>query len=144
MSPRIASPADADAFAALDAAAGAAGWRADAYATLLAEPSGLGTIIDGAGFALVQVAADTADVVMAAVAPDARRRGVARTCLETALQAARQKGATRAVLEVARGNAPARALYATMGFTEVGVRCAYYETGPHAGDDALVLALDLA
>jgi [ribosomal protein S18]-alanine N-acetyltransferase len=43
------------------------------------------------------------------------------------------------LLEVAAGNAPARALYAAAGFAEVGKRRRYYPDG----SDALVLAAAL-
>lgn len=143
MTPRATTPDDAEALAALDAAAGAAGWSADAYAGLLADDGCIGVLVDGAGFAIVQVAADTADVLMVAVAPDDRRKGLARLCLATALEQARARGVARVVLEVARANTGARALYAGLGFTQVGVRKAYYSGGPHAGDDALVLAREV-
>jgi [ribosomal protein S18]-alanine N-acetyltransferase len=143
MTPRAAVPDDAGALAAIDAAADAAGWSRDQYAGLLEDPATLGVLINGAGFALLQVAADTADVLMVAVDPAHRRQGLGRLCLEAALAEARNRGVTRVVLEVARGNAAARALYGGMGFTQVGVRKAYYSDGPHAGDDALVLAREV-
>jgi ribosomal-protein-alanine N-acetyltransferase len=45
-------------------------------------------------------------------------------------------GARRALLEVRAGNTPARALYASLGFTDRGVRRGYY-TAPL--EDAVVL-----
>lgn len=140
MTPRSATADDAATFAAIDVAAGAGGWTEAVYRDLLADPASIGAIAGAAGFALIQVAADTSDVLMVAVAADHRRKGLARACLAAALAEARGRGVTRAVLEVARGNDAARALYAAMGFAEVGVRRGYYTTGPHAGEDALVLA----
>lgn len=55
-----------------------------------------------------------------AVREDARRRGLGRAILLALLDAARGDGAHHAYLTVVAANAPARALYAGMGFTEVG------------------------
>ena len=52
------------------------------------------------------------------VVTDARRGGVARSLLDTAAQFARDDGAVRIVLETARENTAARALYRTAGWLE--------------------------
>ena len=143
MTARRASAADAAAFAALDARAGAGGWSQATYRELLSEPGSVGMLWEGAGFALLQIAADVADVLMVAVDPDQRRKGIARTCLSAAMAEAQAGGVTRVLLEVAQGNTGARALYEAMGFAEVAVRKGYYSSGPHAGEDALVMALGL-
>lgn len=50
------------------------------------------------------------------VAPDHRRRGVGRALLEAVAAGARELGCCRVTLEVRQDNAPARALYAAVGF----------------------------
>jgi ribosomal protein S18 acetylase RimI-like enzyme len=52
------------------------------------------------------------------VAGDARRRGVARALLDAAAKFARDDGAAGLMLETARDNAPARALYRAAGWQE--------------------------
>lgn len=52
------------------------------------------------------------------VAPDARRGGVARSLLDAAARFARDDGAARIVLETARDNTTARALYRAAGWDE--------------------------
>ena len=52
------------------------------------------------------------------VAVDARRGGIARSLLEAAAQFARDDGAARIVLETARDNTAARALYRAAGWVE--------------------------
>ena len=76
-----------------------------------------------------------------AVADAMRRRGLARKLLATALAAAAQRGAEQAVLEVRRSNAPAIALYESLGFTQVGIRPRYYQD---SGEDALVFTRPLS
>lgn len=50
------------------------------------------------------------------VAPDARRRGVARYLMERARQYAVESGAFRLELQTARANRPAQALYESLGW----------------------------
>ena len=52
------------------------------------------------------------------VAPEARRRGVARRLAEHVAAWCRARGFRRMKLEVGAGNATARALYASLGFSE--------------------------
>ena len=52
------------------------------------------------------------------VVPEARRHGVGRLLLEASAAAARGAGATRLVLETARDNFAARALYRAAGWNE--------------------------
>lgn len=57
-------------------------------------------------------------VAYMAVEPDARRRGVARLLLAQAEREARNLGLPHLSLMVTAGNAPARALYSAVGFSE--------------------------
>jgi ribosomal-protein-alanine N-acetyltransferase len=84
-----------------------------------------------------QVVADEVHVHNLAVAPDARRLGLARSLLAFALEIAAGKGARAAHLEVRAGNAAARALYRGAGFQEVGKRNGYYSAPV---EDAILLS----
>lgn len=130
----------AAAMAAIHAAAFPVGerWDADAFATQLAMPGCFGLIDVAGGLVLARVVADEAEILTLAVLPDARRRGVGRRLVDVALAAAAAKGAETLFLEVARANEAAQALYATLGFRQVGVRPRYYADG----EDALVLRLN--
>ena len=90
------------------------------------------------GFVMARRVADEAEILTLAVAPAARRRGVARALVE----AAAGLGANRLFLEVAADNAAARALYAVAGFAEVGRRRGYYPRADGPAADALVLRRD--
>ncbi|GAA4131740.1 GNAT family N-acetyltransferase [Actinomadura keratinilytica] len=56
-----------------------------------------------------------------AVAPDERRRGVARALVDAACARAAREGARRVTLRVLGGNTAARRLYESAGFTVEGV-----------------------
>ena len=74
------------------------------------------------------------DILTVAVAPAARRCGAGRALLEALIEVL--TGDSDAIfLEVRQSNAPARALYASMGFCEVGVRRGYYQ---HPKEDAVL------
>lgn len=132
-----AAPAHAAAMALIHAAAFPAGerWDTAAFAAQLALPGVFGFLDDLGGMILGRVVADEAEVLTLAVHPRARRQGIGRGLLGALLAETGRRGATRVFLEVAEGNAPARALYAVLGFAPVGRRRGYYA----AGDDGLVL-----
>ena len=114
-------------------------WGADAMALQLGLPGAFGLMAGPDGFVLARVAADEAEILTLAVVPSARRHGLARHLLQAAIARAAQLGAVAMLLEVAEANTAARALYAGLGFTQVGLRRGYYAQGL----DALVLRLDL-
>ena len=88
-----------------------------------------------------RVAVGELQILNLAVDPRARRRGLGRCLLETALRRGVTAAATRALLEVRASNAAARSLYAKFGFVPLGVRKNYYA---EPIEDALVLARPLA
>jgi ribosomal-protein-alanine N-acetyltransferase len=65
---------------------------------------------------------------------------VARALLAEVEARAAAEGAAMATLEVRRSNEPARALYRTLGYQEVGVRPRYYAED---GEDAILMDKDL-
>jgi ribosomal-protein-alanine N-acetyltransferase len=85
-------------------------------------------------------AADEVHLLDVAVEVVARRRGVGRRLLATVIEHGRARGARVVLLEVRRSNAPAIALYRTLGFEELGVRKGYYSDN---GEDALEFQLAL-
>ncbi|MGZ6098442.1 MAG: ribosomal protein S18-alanine N-acetyltransferase [Myxococcaceae bacterium] len=92
------------------------------------------------GFVIFWVVHDELHVLNVATAPEHRRRGVARSVLQAALDAGRQRRCTLATLEVRRSNAAALELYRAFGFRPVGIRPNYYVD---EGEDAIVMVLDL-
>ena len=112
-------------------------WDAAAFAGFLADPACTLDAIAPHAFVLLRRAADEVEVLTLATAPEARRAGLARRLLLRALQA--QQGAAACYLEVAEHNLPAQALYAGLGFEQVGRRKRYYRAPDGTQIDALVL-----
>ncbi len=94
-----------------------------------------------AGYVIAREAGDTGEVLNLAVAPERRRRGLARTLLDAGLDRLAARGVTEVFLEVRESNAAARALYGAAGFRAVGLRVGYYR---NPREDALVLRCELA
>ena len=91
-----------------------------------------------AGFALYRAVADEAELLLLAVAPQFRRRGIGRLLLDHFIDQAQDCGASRVHLEVREGN-PAVIMYREAGFTVAGRRPKYYH-GRFGGEfDALTL-----
>jgi ribosomal-protein-alanine N-acetyltransferase len=122
-------------------------WSAAAFAELLGLPIVFGRLrLDDTGapvgFVLGRVVVDEAEILTLAVRPDRAGRGHGRALVESAMAECRRRGATVLHLEVATGNAPARTLYASLGFGRIGLRRSYYaRCGISA--DALVLRRNL-
>lgn len=77
------------------------------------------------GFVLTRHVLDEEELLLIAVAPQYRRRGLASALIEYMIAAARQRGVTRIYLEMRKGN-PAIALYQKVGFEPIGERPNYY------------------
>ena len=113
-------------------------WSAAEFADLLANALNF-VLIRPQGFLLGRVVADEAELLTLAVAPEARRMGLARALLAEFAQVSSARGAHEAFLEVASDNAPAIALYASAGWQRAGTRRDYYAPGI----DAVVMRLPL-
>lgn len=118
-------------------------WGQDAIALLVALPGHFALLAERGGeplgFVLGRAAAGEAEVLTLAVHPLARREGAGRALMRALMQEAARRGAETLFLEVAEGNAAARALYAGLNAAEAGRRRRYYPDG----SDALVLAIPL-
>lgn len=92
-----------------------------------------------AGFTLSRGAAGDEELLLIAVDPRHRRKGIGDGLLTRFVAQARSRGATRLFLEMREGNS-AESLYRRHGFAKVGVRLNYYRRG--AGDplDAITFA----
>ena len=116
-------------------------WNEAAFRDLLASP-GVFALGDEAGFILVRVILDEAEILTVGVRPDLRRHGLGRALVQQAIIQAAAKGAERMFLEVAQSNLAAQYLYASTGFEQVGRRKNYYSLGDGSHEDALMMVLN--
>ncbi len=91
------------------------------------------------GMIVVWAILDEAHIATLAVHPGFRGMGIARRLLAEGLQAAYQRGARMAFLEVRRSNVVAQNLYFKFGFEIVGERPRYYQDN---NEDAFLMNLD--
>ena len=140
-------PEDIDAVLAIEYQSFTTPWTADMFLTEMhnTETSCLlvarvgpaaGTVVGYLGY---RVVIDEMHILIVAVEPQWRRRGIAERLLCQAMEQARQAACTRATLEVRVSNTAAQQLYYRYKFAPVGVRPRYYSRPP---EDALILWRD--
>ena len=93
------------------------------------------------GFCDYWLVADELQLLNIAIAPDWRRRGIARLLIDELLAFAQTRACVLITLEVRSSNHPAQTLYRSYGFREVAVRKQYYADNR---EDALLMDLRLA
>ncbi|MCY1553033.1 ribosomal-protein-alanine acetyltransferase [compost metagenome] len=96
------------------------------------------------GYLVAMPGVDEVHLLNITVAPAHQRQGWARFMLDALVLWSRGQGAQWLWLEVRQGNVPARALYESYGFVQVGLRRGYYPAGSFQREDAVVMSLSLA
>ena len=90
-------------------------------------------------FALSRGAADEEELLLIAVHPGHRGRGIGKALLQRFIDEAEARGRTRLFLEMRDGN-PAESLYRRAGFEPVGRRTNYYRSAAIGPLDAITYA----
>ena len=144
MTLRPLGPGDVEAIAAILAGSPEAAQWPRAECERAARGQGPGWVEENGGgivgFLVARRAADEIEILNLAVAPEARRKGVARRLVGEALVWGKSSGARRAFLEVRESNRAAIRLYESLGFVGAGRRARYYA---NPVEDGLLLAQDL-
>ena len=105
------------------------GWSAAEMETHLQKDLCFGYGRPVQGFVILRAAADQAEILTLATAPEMRRTGLARQIMDIAETELIEQGVDRLFLEVAQDNQPAIAFYKASGFEPIGRRPAYYRRG---------------
>lgn len=139
--------------AAFDPAYGEA-WNRRQIADALAMPNTHALVVDAdgapiaddavtapspAGFVLTRHVLNEEELLLIAVTPGARRRGVGAALIERLFAEARARGIASIFLEMRRGN-PAIHLYSKFGFEPIGERRNYYRMANGERIDAITFA----
>jgi len=95
------------------------------------------------GFLFDVLASPAGEIITLGVVPEARRRGAAHALLADLFARARLREVGSITLEVAADNAPALALYESLGFARAGLRVGYYRRPDASLMDAHLLRFEL-
>jgi len=109
-----------------------------------------GALIDGlgsnsgspAGFVLSRHAADEEELLLIAVMPEFRARGLGQVLIDHLFKSAVARGVNRVFLEMRRDN-PAIHLYRKVGFEPIGERLNYYKMMDGSRVDAITFGRSL-
>lgn len=147
-----AESAEAETLAEIHADSFARNWSADDIAALMADNNVFALAVRReslfglrkmAGFVMVRVAADEAEILTIAVSRARRGSGFGRMLMEEALRRLYRERVAACFLEVNRDNQRAVGLYRKLGFEEVGARKGYYDSIAGSDGSALVMRLQL-
>lgn len=143
-----ADAADARDLARLHAAGFYQGWSAEDFSAYIAgRDTPIFVACDKnrkiAGFIMLRLAADEAELITIAVDPKWRKKGVGLALINAALDDLRMTPSRKLFLEVADDNPAALSLYRKLGFAKIGERRGYYERANGQPATALVMAREL-
>ena len=143
-----AEPRDAREMARIHALSFYRGWPSTEFESFLADRACLTYVACDArrrmaGFALIRIAADEAELLTIAVDPKWRGKRVGRALMDAAFADLMMSPVRTMFLEVDETNLPAISLYRRLGFTEIGRREGYYPHADGSKATALVMRADL-
>lgn len=95
-----------------------------------------------AGFTLVRAAPGEEELLLIAVDPQHRGKGIGRALLDAFIAGAKSRGAERVFLEM-RENNPAVTLYESVGFAAIGRRPDYYSSSDGTRITAITFGMDV-
>lgn len=140
---RPATLEDADALSRIHTQSFDDGWTPADITTWISRAEGIALLAEENreqfAFALALAAGDEAELLTIATDPARRGQGLGHMIFRALDTEAARRGLNRWILEVARNNLPAIALYKSEGFVEIAVRKAYYKQR-EGRVDALVMS----
>ena len=116
-------------------------WSEKEMANLLNLPSTIAWVTEER-FLICSHVLDEMEILTIGIIPEKRKKHLATQLLEDLITYAKENGIHKIFLDVSVNNKAAQGLYAKFGFTQVGVRKAYYTT-PKGAEDALCLVKNI-
>ncbi len=95
-----------------------------------------------AGFVLTRHTGEEEELLLIAVTPEWRGRGLGKVMIDRLVRTAKKRGTNRIYLEMRRGN-PAMHLYHKLGFEPIGERPNYYRLTNGNQVDAITFGLSI-
>ncbi len=92
------------------------------------------------GYCGVWISFEEGEIMNVAVRKEFRQRGCAGRLMQELLSRAKERGASRFILEVREGNLPAIRLYESLGFERAGIRKNFYSDPK---ENALILLKEI-
>jgi ribosomal-protein-alanine N-acetyltransferase len=125
-------PEDIEKVAAIETVSFTTPWKEGTFRTLLDRSGAILRVLETpmvpvAGYAVLWCIMDQGELANIAVVPELRGRGLGAHLLDRITAEARERGVESLYLEVRVSNFPARAMYGSRGFEEIGSRRDYYE-----------------
>lgn len=116
-------------------------WNKQGFVDSLKETSAHLLVIEDedfgiAGYACLYQVVDEGEIVNVAIAPSCRQKGYGARLVKELMLLGRKLGAERFFLEVRKGNMAGKALYASLGFVECGIRKGFYD---NPKEDAILM-----
>ena len=139
---RLMEQMDLDAVAAIEEECFSEPWSKEQISEAMKRPDYLYAVAEKEGSivgycAILQVAGE-GQVTNVAVTRNCRGLHIGRELLRRAIEYSKKNGNQEFTLEVRKGNAPALAMYHAMGFSEAGIRKAFYRKPV---EDAVLMSL---
>ena len=123
-------------------------FTAQSLRDMLNKPAFYGAVLPAVGqtsviyaYCLSTITTNCADIIAIGTHNDWQRRGFGRIMLEHLIGETEQQNVEKIVLEVAADNMPARQLYDSSGFVEIGCRKNYYKRGEPCCDAVIMARL---
>ncbi len=91
---------------------------------------------DAIGFVLSRLVLDEEELLLVAIVPEYRGKGLGKRLIERSAAASRDNGVVQVFLEM-RANNPAERIYRAAGFEPIGMRKDYYRTSDGQKLDAI-------
>ena len=143
---------DCQAVADLETQLFAGRFTAQSLRDMLNKPAFCGAVLPAVGlevgpaaaihaYYLSMITADCADIIAIGTHSDWQRRGFGRIMLAHLIGVTEQQHVEKILLEVAADNMPARKLYDSCGFVEIGCRKNYYKRGETCCDAVIMARL---